>query len=68
MRMEAELHEGVVVQLIRQPAATGVRSYYAELASDLLDPQGQVLDEMIRLVFDTLGAHHADLRVIPVDR
>jgi hypothetical protein len=67
MRTEARLRAGVVVLLIQQPTATDMRSYAAELSSDLLDPHGQVLDEMIGFVFDSLNAHHVDLRVVSVD-
>jgi len=67
VRPEARRPAGVVVTLIQQPTAATVRSYYAELPSDLLDPHGQVLDGMIDFVFETLDARCLNLRVVPVD-
>jgi hypothetical protein len=67
MRTEAQIHADVVVLLIQQPTATDMRSYSAELSSDLLDPQGRILDGIIGFVFDSLNAHRVDLRVVPVD-
>ena len=40
-------------------------SYYAELPSDLLDPHGELIDQVISFAFETLGASHFDLRVTP---
>ena len=65
MTTETERQAGVIITLSQQPAATGVRSYSAELSSDLLDPQGRVLDEVIGFAFDTLQAQHVNLRVVP---
>ena len=48
--------------------ADALGSYHAELTSDLLDEQGQLLDEVIAFAFETLGARHLDVRVVPADR
>jgi hypothetical protein len=45
--------------------ATVSGSYYAELPSDLLDTNGELIDQVISFAFETLGASHFDLRVIP---
>ena len=42
--------------------------YHAELPSDLLDEQGQLIDRLIDFVFETLEISHLDLRVGPPDR
>ena len=42
--------------------------YQAELPSDLLDEQGQLIDRLIDFVFETLEISHLDLRVGPPDR
>jgi hypothetical protein len=39
-------------------------SYYAEVKSGQLDEQSSIIDGLIGLAFETLGAHHLDLRVI----
>ena len=43
-------------------------SYHAELSSDLLDTQGQLIDRVISFAFDTLGASRLVLRVTPSSR
>ena len=48
--------------------ADALGSYHAELTSDLLDEHGQLLDEVIAFAFETLGARHLDVRVVPADR
>ena len=40
-------------------------SYHAELSSDMLDTDGQLIDRVISFAFDTLGASRLDLRVTP---
>ena len=45
--------------------ATAPGSYHAELSSDLLDPNGELIDQVISFAFETLGANHFDLRVTP---
>jgi hypothetical protein len=40
-------------------------SYQVELAHELLDEQGQLIDWLIGFAFDTLGARALDLRVVP---
>jgi hypothetical protein len=47
--------------------ANTLGSYQAELTSDLLDEQGQLLDEVIAFAFETLGVRHLDVRVVPAD-
>jgi hypothetical protein len=41
------------------------QSYRVELAQDLLDDQGQLIDWLIGFAFDTVGTHMLDLRVVP---
>lgn len=41
------------------------QNYRIELAHDLLDEQGQLIDWLISFAFDTLGTHVLDLRVVP---
>src|SRR4051794_34851183 len=47
--------------------ADALGSYHAELTSDLLDEQGQLLDEVIAFAFETLGVRHLHVRVVPAD-
>jgi hypothetical protein len=47
---------------IHQPIA--LHSYRVELAQDLLDEQGQLLEWVIGYAFDTLDAQHLDLRIV----
>jgi hypothetical protein len=44
------------------------RSYYAEVPIGSLDEQGQLIEQVIRFAFDTLGASHLDVRVFGVDQ
>jgi hypothetical protein len=37
----------------------------AEVSSELLDEQGQILDGLIGFAFDVLGARYLDVRVLP---
>jgi hypothetical protein len=41
-----------------------LQSYRVELAQDLLDEHGQLLDWVIGYAFDTLDARHLDLRIV----
>jgi hypothetical protein len=41
----------------------GPGSYSAVVPAHSLDEQGWLIDELIHCAFDTLGAHHLDLRV-----
>ena len=41
------------------------QNYRVELAQELLDEQGQLLDWLIGFAFDTLGTRVLDLRVVP---
>jgi hypothetical protein len=43
-------------------------SYRVELARDLFDEQGQLIDWLIGFAFDTLGARALDLRVVPSEQ
>jgi hypothetical protein len=45
-----------------------LNSYRVELAQELLDEQGQLIDWLIGFVFDTLGAQSLDLRVVPPEQ
>jgi hypothetical protein len=44
------------------------QNYRVELAHNLLDEQGQLLDWLIGYVFDTLGTRVLDLRVVPSEK
>jgi hypothetical protein len=44
------------------------RSYYAEVKAAQIDEQSGIIDGLIGLAFETLGACHLDLRVIDVQR
>jgi hypothetical protein len=44
------------------------RSYYAEVSKQRLDEQGNLLDQIIGLAFDTLDARHLDLRIVDAHR
>ena len=39
------------------------RRYSAAVPARCLDDQGCLIDQLIRFAFDTLGAHHLDLRI-----
>ena len=41
----------------------GERSYYAQVGGQLLDEQNCLIDQLISLAFDTLGARHLDVRI-----
>jgi hypothetical protein len=45
-----------------------LNSYRVELAQDLLDEQGQLIDWLIGFAFDTLGMRVLDLRVVPSEQ
>jgi hypothetical protein len=40
------------------------RSHYAEVPIGSLDEQSQLIEQVIRFAFDTLGADHLDVRVL----
>jgi len=42
-----------------------LRNYRVELAQELLDEQGQVIDWLIGFAFDHFGTHVLNLRVVP---
>ena len=44
------------------------RSYYAEVKAVQLDEQSRIIDRLIGLAFETLGARHLDLRVVDAQR
>jgi hypothetical protein len=44
------------------------RSYYAEVKATQLDEQSSVIDGLIGLAFETLGARHLDLRIVDAQR
>jgi hypothetical protein len=45
-----------------------LNSYRVELAQDLLDEQGQLIDWLIGFAFETLGTRVLDLRVVPPEQ
>ena len=59
--------ESRIAQVASQQQAplTMLRNYRVELAQELLDEQGQVIDWLIGFAFDDLGTHVLDLRVVP---
>ena len=52
----------------QQIALDMLPSYRVELAQDVLDEQGQLLDWLIGFAFDTLGTRVLDLRVVPSEQ
>ena len=44
------------------------QNYRVELAQDLLDEQGQLIDWLIGFAFETLGTRVLDLRVVPPEQ
>jgi hypothetical protein len=44
------------------------RSHYAEVPIGSLDEQSQLIEQVIRFAFDTLGADHLDVRVLGADQ
>jgi hypothetical protein len=42
-----------------------LNSYQVEIAQDLLDEQGRLIDWLIEFAFDTLRTHVLNLRVVP---
>jgi hypothetical protein len=44
------------------------RSYYAEVKAAQLEEQSGIIDGLIGLAFETLGARHLDLRVVDAQR
>jgi hypothetical protein len=46
----------------------GTRSYYAEVPAHLLDAQSHLIEQLISIAFDVLGAHHLEVRVRPAER
>ena len=64
------LTEGPAAQVPFQPqiALDMLNSYRVELAQDLLDEQGQLIDWLIDFAFDTLGTRVLDLRVVPSEQ
>jgi hypothetical protein len=56
-------------EIMPAPSCAAVSgSYHAELSSDILDTQGQLIDRVISFAFDTLRASRVDLRVTPSSR
>ena len=52
--------------LFQQPIGLDtLNSYRVELAQELLDEQGQLIDWLIGFAFDTVGTRVLDLRVVP---
>jgi hypothetical protein len=43
---------------------TILESYYVELSLEALDDQGNLLDSLIQLAFDTPHMRHLDLRIV----
>jgi hypothetical protein len=44
------------------------RSYYAEVKAAQLDEQSRIIDGLIGLAFEKLGARHLDLRIVDAQR
>jgi hypothetical protein len=45
-----------------------LNNYRVELAQELLDEEGQLIDWLIAFAFDALGTHVLDLRVVPSEQ
>jgi hypothetical protein len=54
------LREHALAQLFERAE----HSYYAEVKSGQLDEHSSIIDGLIGLAFETLGAYHLDVRVI----
>lgn len=65
--MATSLTEGRVAQAPFQQHVSRdlFQSYRVELAQDLLDEQGQLIDWLIGFALDTLQTRVLDLRVVP---
>lgn len=65
--MATSMMEGRVAQIPFQQhiSLDLLQSYRVELAQDLLDEQGQLIDWLIGFAFDTLQTRVLDLRVVP---
>jgi hypothetical protein len=46
----------------------GARSCYAEVPAHLLDAQSRLIEQLISIAFDVLGARHLEVRVRPAKR
>jgi hypothetical protein len=57
-------HEQAPARLLQRAE----RSYYAEVKAGQLDEQSSIIDGLIGLAFETLGARHLDLRVVDAQR
>jgi hypothetical protein len=55
--------------LIDAPSFPGTpQRYYVEVLAGSLDEQSQLIEQVIRFAFDTLGVRHVDMRVRGADR
>jgi hypothetical protein len=46
----------------------GEWSYYAEVPAHLLDEQSRLIEQLISIAFDVLGARHLEVRVRVAER
>ena len=46
----------------------GAWSCYAEVPAHLLDEQSRLIEQLISIAFDVLGARHLEVRVRPAER
>jgi hypothetical protein len=64
--MLTSITEGWAAQgLLQRMPLDMLNSYRVEIAQDLLDEQGQLIDWLIEFAFDTLRTQVLDLRVVP---
>jgi hypothetical protein len=68
--MMTSITEGRTSQVVFQQHSRldTLGSYRIELAQDLLDEQGQLIDWLIGFAFDTLGTRVLNLRVVPPEQ
>src|SRR5262245_27749517 len=61
--------DGTIIEapIYQSPEKSQCGTYRVEVATDLLDELGSTIDWLIGFAFDTVGALHLDLRVLPAD-
>jgi hypothetical protein len=59
---------GAWVPSQQHPPLDMLSSYRVELAQELLDEQGQLIDWLIGFAFETVGIRVLDLRVVPSEQ
>ncbi|HEX5691961.1 MAG TPA: hypothetical protein VFX76_18230 [Roseiflexaceae bacterium] len=65
MRTQFAMPTTEAIPYRRWAAADGSVGCRANVSSEILDEQGQVLDGLIGFAFDILGVDHLDVRIVP---